>query len=337
MSDQTVFSAGQVPPVLGVPLWQWNTASGFPTVSGYPQGNGVFAQTKTGLAPSDLRNMIGVPLQYYGNPPVPVDDPTAYSWIRQAEDMVEQETSILLCQTWVASPPTLSPLQTQACGMLVNSAAGAQIRGIDYDLEDSAYDFMFSRAQDEGWMELTLRYRPVQSVTYGNSGSPATLGYTAIKNTAFIYPLLNQFFRIPPTWNVEDRDYGLVRYVPAANVQMLPLFAMQLAFMGFAEDVPGAIWVQYNAGLTQFDYSSRYSFMRRLVLCEAATMALRSIQGTLNLGFDEIVTTVDGLSQRFRYGKDGPFGSLISQFEKECSVLLNRAKNYVQGPSINYV
>ena len=127
-------------------------------------------------------------------------------------------------------------------------------------------------------MYQTLRYRPVQSMGY----SPANP--TAVKNIAFIYPLLNVFFRLPRAWIVEDRDYGLIRMVPATNTQMLPLWAMQLAFMGFAESLPNGLWFQYTAGLTPNDYNSRFSFMKELVLAEAALTALNSIQGTINLG-----------------------------------------------------
>ena len=66
---------------------------------------------------------------------------------------------------------------------------------------------------------------------------------------------------MPPTWFVEDEDFGLIRLVPAANVQMLPLFAMQLAFMGFAESIPGGLWFQYTAGLNNSEYNGL------LVLC----------------------------------------------------------------------
>lgn len=335
---------GNTPLVRTQALWQWTfPASGAPYVSGYPTvpdggcysptgSGGYFPPTKTGLKPQDLQNFVGVPLQYYGNPPVPVDNATISGWIRYAEDTVEQETSILLTQTWVASPPTLTPPQTLAVGLLVSSGSnGYQNQGIDYDLADAAYDFEFPRAQDEGWMYLTLRYRPVQSMSY----SPTN--YTAVKNTSFIYPLLNTFYRMPPAWNVEDRDFGFIRYVPAANVQMLPLFAMQLAFMGFAESVPGAMWLQYTAGLTPFDYGSRFSFIKELVLAIAAVRALSSIQGTINMGILELTTQVDGLLQRRKYDTAGPFGSLINSFNAQKKDLMNRAKNMVSGPMINHV
>jgi hypothetical protein len=335
MPNDTAFGQGNTPFIPTQALWLWTTPTSgapIPSVSGYPQGNGVYTNTKTGLQATDLQNFVGVPLYYYGNPPVPVDPSTILGWIRDAEDTVEQDTSILLCQTWVASPPTPTPESTNAVGLLVSSGSGGyQNQGIDYDLPDAAYDFMFSRAQDEGWMYLTLRYRPVQSFSYD------PLNYTAIKNTAFIYPLLNTYFRMPRTWNVEDRDFGLVRYVPAANVQMLPLFAMQLAFMGFAENVPGAIWLQYTAGLTPFDYNNRFSFMKQLVLAEAATIALSSIQGTINLGTAAMTTQVDGLLQRREFDKLGAYAGLINNFQKMRDRLMDRAKNMVAGPVINMV
>lgn len=336
-----IISSGSTPLVPTQSLWSWDTTGAIPTATGYPvQVSNTyptgFAPTKTGLSADDLCAFAGVPLQYYGNPPRPVAPATLLGWIRYAEDRIEQETSILLCQTWVASPPTQSVQVTQACGLLPNTTSGYQVRGYDYDLEDAAYDFAFPRWQDSGWGYLTLRYRPLQSTTYGIvGGSAATVGTTAIKNTSFIYPLLSQFFRMPSSWNVEDRDFGMVRYVPATNTQMLPLFAMQLAFMGFSEDVPGAMWLQYTAGLTPYDYQSRYSFMKELVLLEAAITALTTIQGTINLGAKSVQMTVDGMSYKTDYDVRGPFAGLIDMYMKRKQGLMDTAKNLVAGPMVN--
>jgi hypothetical protein len=141
---------------------------------------------------------------------------------------------------------------------------------------------------------------------------------------------------MPGAWFVEDRDFGLARFVPAANVQMLPLFAMQLAFMGFTESVPGAIWMQYTAGLTAYDYTARFSFMKQLVLAQAALTALRSIQGTINLGADSYRMTVDGLLYETKYnGVIGPFGALIAQFQTLRDELMHTARSKVSGPMVN--
>lgn len=338
MTDQaTAFMQGLSPPVPDVALWNWNTAGLVPTVSGFPTGQpGTFSPTKTGLTPQDLRNYVGVPLQYLGTPTTPVSDDTIIEWIRYAEDGIEVETSILLCQTWIASPPCATAIQKDSVGMITVNGGGQQI-GIDYDLEDNAYDFMFPRAQDEGWMYLVLRYRPVQSMAFGVNINASTAGITAIKNTAYVYPLLNTFFRMPPGWNVEDKAYGLVRYVPAQNVQMLPLFAMQLAFMGFAENVPGAIWIQYTAGLTPLDYQAHYRFMRELVLAAAAITALGAVQGTINLGLAGSQIQVDGLMYKQEWNKNGAYGPLIANLEKRYLALLKMAQTKVSGPMIGSI
>lgn len=335
------FSTGPTPPVPDVALWKWDTTGPLALPIGFPvsgvggvSGSTFYSQTKTGLLMSDLQAYVGVPLVYNGNPPSPVSPETAQQWIRYAEDTVEQETSILLCQTWVASPPAQSTIAATAIGIQTNSGKGFQVRGFDYDLEDAAYDFFFQRAQDEGWVYLTTRYRPVQSISYGGVGglSADIAGNTAIKNTSFIYPLLNQFFRMPTSWNVEDRDYGYIRYVPATNVQMLPLFAMQLAFMGFAESVPGAIWLQYTAGLTAYDYATRWSFMKQLVLAEAAIIGLNVIQGTVNFGAEAVKLTVDGLNYETKYNPKGAYAGLISSITDRRDKLMFMAKTKVAGP-----
>lgn len=329
----TVLASGPLPLVHTAALWTWNTTNPLaPTVSGFPSPTGVGTSlSKSGVTPSDLAGFVGVPLQFQGNPPIPITQPTLYQWIRWAEDSIEQDTSLLLCQTWVASPPAQTLQQTLALGIVPAASGDYQRLGYDYDLADTAYDFQFPRAQDEGWMYNVLRYRPVQSTNY------TTTDYTAVKNTAYVYPLLNQFFRMPINWNVEDRDYGLIRYVPAANVEMLPLFAMQLAFMGFSENVPGAIWLQYTAGLTPYDYQSRYSFVKELVLCETAITALGIIQGSVNLGVGEFQTQIDGLLYRAKYDPNGAYAGLIRTFTKRRDELKARVMSKLNGIALGQI
>lgn len=308
-------------------MWSWsNAGTANAVVSGYSSG----ANTKTGLQPTDLQNFVGVPLQLFNTkPPTPVPPNQQLQWLRWAEDWVEATTGLLLCQSWIASPPANTPAQALASGITPTSSGGYQVLGIDYDIEDAAYDFFYPRARDEGWMIYSLRFKPVKDTLYGPQTPEAA---NAIKNISYIYPLLNEFFRVPPSWQVEDHDFGLIRLVPSANVQMLPLFAMQLAFMGFAESVPGAIWFQYKAGLTKADYSGRWSFIQQLVLAEASCMALRAIQGTINMGVQEYKIFVDGLQYGTRYSPNGPFGYLIDSFTKQRNELLAQAMSKTAGP-----
>jgi hypothetical protein len=310
--------------VISKALWSWSVpVTGSPTVNAFSSS----LNTKTGLQPIDLYNYVTVPLQDYSQePPVPVPPETVLKWIRWAEDWVESSTGLLLCQSYVASPPAVTQQETAALGILPTSSGGYQVYGIDYDIEDAAYDFFYPRARDEGWMIYSLRYKPVKSINY-NPDYP-----NAIKQISYIYPLLNEFFRVPPSWQIEDHDFGLLRLVPSTNVQMLPLFAMQLAFMGFAESVPGGIWMQYTSGLTKADYNSRWSFILQLVLAQAAIIALQSVQGTISMGAAEYKMTVDGLQYATRYAANGPFGYLIDQFTKNRDALLATALSKVSGP-----
>ena len=313
-------------------IWQWNTApiaSGAPPiVTGY---NKAGSPTKTGLLPGDLQAFIGVPIQVYATPPIPILPATQIQWIRWAEDEVEKETSIRLCQTWVAAQPTWTPPQTTAVNLAVANNSYEQL-GVDYDLAENPYDFLFNRAQDEGWMFLKLRWRPVKLAMPGGFNTAALSGNTGVRNYAYIYPLLNEYFRVPSSWLVEDQNYGSIRLVPSTNVQMLPLFAMQLAFMGFANSVPGGIWLQYICGLTANDYNSEFSFIQRLVLSVAACQALATIQGTVNYGAIEQSTVVDGLAYKTRYPEAGAFSGLIGTFQKQAQSLMKTAKSKVQGP-----
>lgn len=310
---------GNAPRVPTQALWGWSRPldGTEPVALSYPTTNG---PTKTGLMPCDLEGFMSIPIQRYGNPPTPIPESQIIQWIRYAEDQVERETSILLCQTWVASPPTKSIPETNAVGL--TTVSGLQRLGVDYDLPDAGYDFRFDRAQDDGWMIQQLRFRPVRGLIDSES---------AVKNMAYIYPLLSTYFRVPPTWMVEDQDYGLIRVVPATNVQMLPLFAIQLSVMGFADSVPQGLWFQYIAGLTRNDYNSGYSFMKELVLATAAIRALASMQLTVNFGALETSMAVDGLNYKTRYDPKGAFAGAIGTFEGQRKALMKTASTKVGG------
>ena len=297
-------------------IWTWNTSTNPPSVINYNSG----LPTKTGLTPGDLSAFVGVPILIYSNipgqPPTPVSPTQLLAFIRQAEDWVEQESGILLSKAWIASPP-VPPDALLATGVLITSpAVSGQVQGVDYDIYDAGYDFFYRRYLMEGWGIQQLRYRPLKNVYY----------------MSFIYPLLSEFFRVPPSWIVQDQDAALLRIVPAANVQMLPLFAMQLAFMGFAQSLPQAMWMQYVAGLDSLDYGSRYAFMKTLVLATAGIYLLRTLQGSINFGATRQATSVDGLRYETSYPKDGAaYAGLIMQWQQQQTQLLRTAVDLVRG------
>lgn len=297
-------------------IWTWNTSTNPPSVIAYNSGG----PTKTGLTPGDLIAFVGVPVVInsivQNTPPTPVPPAQLLQIIRQAEDWVEQESGILLSKAWIASPPA-GPLEIPATGILTTSPpASGQIQGIDYDMFDAGYDFFYRRYLMEGWGIQQMRYRPLKNIYY----------------MSFIYPLLSEFFQVPPSWIVQDQDAALVRIVPAANVQMLPLFAMQLAFMGFAQSLPQALWFQYVAGLDSLDYQSRYAFMKTLVLATAAIYLLRILQGSINFGVTRQATSVDGLRYETSYPKDGAaYIGLINQFQQQQQQLMRTAIDLVRG------
>lgn len=312
--------SGALVTVTPTALWTWDTTNPddpFPvTYNGYP--------TKTGLMPDDLGLYCGVPLFHNGPVPTAFTPNEKIQAIRWAEDWVEQETGILLTPTWVASPPSLNVFETTNSGL--STSSGAQVLGVDYDLEDAAYDFDYPRSQDEGWMYLSLRYRPVRRVS-GQDFSP-------LKNLSYQYPLLDMLFRVPPSWFVVDGDFGLVRLVPSANVQMLPLFALELSLGGFANSLPGGLWLQYTAGLTKNDYRSRFSFINQLVLAQAAIICIRSLAGNLSMGADSYSTLIDGVQYQVKYGAKGPYGAQIEQFTNQRDELLATAIGKVAGPMV---
>ncbi len=341
MSDSAQFDGGGIEPnlnlgTLPIPsnsLWTWaspDPSYGVPLqVVGYPPG-GVNQPTKTGLMPWDLQNFVGVQIQQFGNPIEKVPNSQIVQFIRWAEDRVERDTGVLLCQTWVAAPPLVAPGAASSMG-IIPANSSYQVQGVDFDMYDAAYDFWFPRSQDAGWMNYTLRFKPVKSIVYDYSD------YVAIKRYSFNYPLLNEFFRIPPSWMVVDEDMGMVRLVPSVNVQLLPLFALYLGFMAFTDSLPGGIQLQYNAGITPQDYSSRWSFMKQLVLAEAAITALSIIQGSINVGFENRNVALDGLKYDVKFDPKGAYNGLIQTFTKMRDMLLRTAIAKVQGPLVAFL
>ncbi len=304
-------------------LWGWSTpAVGYPQmVQSYPTVPG--AVTKTGLLRADLESFIGTTIQLFTTPPTGIDDATVNEWIREAEDDIESETNIRLCQTWIAAPPAKTQQEVQLLNLGVQN--NYQQLGIDYDLSEPGYDFFFERWRDEGWGYVRTRWRPVKSIEDFNPTGIVSNNYVGTKNVAFIYPLLNEFFRMPSQWVVEDQNRGLLRFVPATSVQMLPLFSLQLAFMGFAQSVPQGLWFQYTAGLTANDYNSDWSFMKQLVLSRAGIIAFQNMQFSVNLGAIELTTQVDGLMQKTRYSEKGAFAAQIQNLQDQSKRLTKRA------------
>lgn len=319
------------PPITSKALWNWDVTGTFPVVKTYASGQ----PTKTGLTPADLQNFCYIPTQTFNTPIRQVDSNQLLQWIRWAEDSIEQSAGILLSQSWVASPPEFIPANCVALGINPTYPGGYQQQGYDYDIEDAAYDFIYNRAQDEGWMVCLMRYRPVRSLIYGPDITKGE--QSPFKNISYVYPLLNQYFNVPWQWEVVDSDYGVLRLVPSTNVAMLPLFAMQLAFLGFAQSVPGGIHFQYTAGLTPMDYQTRFSFVKQLVLAEASIITLTNLQGTVNMGALEYMIHQDGFTYRTSYDKNGPFAGIITQYEKQRDMLMGQLRGLVAGPMLSAV
>ena len=81
--------------------------------------------------------------------------------------------------------------------------------------------------------------------------------------------------------------------IPPANVQMLPLFAMQLAFMGFAESIPGGLWFQYTAGLNNSDYNGRFSMLMLSAYCPVGCLSRLPLTSSTPIRHTEGVMEVE--------------------------------------------
>lgn len=306
------------PPLITNALWTWTDASP-PVFQAYYQNS----PTKTGVMPQEVRDFAGVALTRYGNPPRPLSDLEILKAIRSAEDYIEQKTGLLLTPTTVASQPTRSAQQSIAANVIGRAPNGGQLLGKDYDLADAPYDFKFDRAREEGWLIQSLRYRPLRILDDET---------TAIKQIAYIYPLLNEYFQIPVSWYAEDLDFALVRIVPAVNITVLPLFALQLAVQGFSNSVPGGIWAWYTAGLTPYDYKNRFQFATELVLCIAVCRCLLMCQGSVNQGLESVSVLEDGVQTQFKYRAGGAYSDLIKGFTTRGDDLMYMAITAIGGP-----
>jgi hypothetical protein len=320
-------------PILTSAKWHWNTTVSPAVVLGYSQQvfdvTGVDQLTKTGLMPQDVQNYAGVPLTLQGLTPVPLATEFLINLIRQAEDEVEQETGVLLAPTTVAAPPEHLSAAADAAGLL----GGAQLLGVNYDIPETPYVFDYKRFVDEGWGVIQAYHRPLTEPLDANV---AEENFTSIKNLTYIYPLLNQFFRIPTYWLVENRKMGMANVVPSQNIQMLPLFSMQIALLGFAESIPGGMHMVYEAGLNPPAYQNEYSFVKQLVAYKAVVNALSIVQGTLNVGAIERKTEVDGLMHSVKYNM-APYAGLIASFNERITSLTHKLIDLVAGPDVEFL
>jgi hypothetical protein len=318
MSGQTgnVTGTGYYP-ITPQALWDWGPNPSNPNGPLVIQGYNTFSSgptpTKTGLTAQDIQDYCGVPLYYKGNPPRAVTEQEIIRRIRRMEDSIEQNSSVLLTPTYIASEPIRDVDLMPQLQIISSSGNGIMNQGVEYDLADDKMDFRFEQAQDNGWLNLMLRYKPLNIF---NSDQ------TAVKKWAYVYPLLSAYFNISPSWFVENRPFGYLRVVPAQNVQLLPLFMLQLSVQGYTSSTPGGIALYYTAGLSENDYNTRFSFIRELVCAATCASLLGSIQGTYNLGTTESALLADGLQYSVKYDPKGPFAGLIANFNSIKDELL---------------
>jgi hypothetical protein len=71
--------------------------------------------------------------------------------------------------------------------------------------------------------------------------------------------------------------------------------------------------------------------MKQLVLCEAAIVALMTVQGTVNQGLDKSSVLSDGVQTQFSYRTGGAYSDLINNFTKQKEQLMDRATMAVGG------
>lgn len=150
-------------------FWGWSQpASGSnlqtttPVVTSYVNGN----VTKSGLMPTDLANFVGIPLNVGGPNGTPIPSQNLIQYLRWAEDSIETDTGVLLCQTWVASPPEITTAQALAA-QLPGMGSTGQRMGVNYDVADSGYDFFLFLIQKVLGRRMGLHGDSVQTTSFG--------------------------------------------------------------------------------------------------------------------------------------------------------------------------
>ncbi len=297
-------------------LWTWS--SGLPVSFGNDSNN-IPKQTKSGVAPADIANVAGVNLVYNSATPTPMSNALLLSLIRSAEDEIETTLGMFLCPTRVAAPAILHNFGV--VGTIVNNIP--QTLGVDYDVADAGYDFVYDRWWGGSWGAMQLRYRPIQR----------------IESFFLVYPLLNMVSQIPLPWfdEILDKPTGLVRTVPSTNIQLLPLFSNMIAVLGPGQSIPGALRFQYVAGFTDGEISGQYSFLKQLVIYKTVIMALGIAQGSISKGFKTLDVTVDGMRRAVGYSEKGPYYGLIQEFRATARTLEQKAEDLVGGPIMEFI
>jgi hypothetical protein len=158
--------------------------------------------------------------------------------------------------------------------------------------------------------------------------------FTAVKFFSYEYPLLNNYYVIDPSWFVENRDFGYLRIVPSKNVQMLPLFALQLAVAGFSNNLPGGWNVMYTAGFAPSDYKGRYSFVKNAISAGTVASILTQLQAGVNQGSQEVTVQADGVATTQKWNAKGAFAGEIAAFQAQYEALKDDAYWLVGGPAI---
>jgi hypothetical protein len=149
-----------------------------------------------------------------------------------------------------------------------------------------------------------------------------------------MYPLLNNYYNIDPSWYVETKDFGFLRIVPSRNVQMLPLFALQLAVAGFSNNLPGGWVLMYTAGLAPSDYVGRFSFVKNAISASVCAAILTQLQAGVNQGSQEVTVQADGVATTQKWNAKGAFAGEIAAFQAQYEALKDDAYWLVGGPAI---
>lgn len=211
-------------------------------------------------------------------PTIAVSDDYLWDKLRAAEAEAQQELRVFF------APTTLFPLDP-------TQAEIDALMGTPYAV-DPGYDWGPENFEGEKWGLITLRHRPVQSITR------VYVVYPAPTAVAFDYPL---------DWMRTDKKYGHIRIVPTTSLSLLGMSASLMALFT-TRTLPQAMRINYVAGLANAarDYPQLIDLVQKKAMLKIIGDRFMPQSGSIS---------ADGLSQSLSVD--------MSKYEESTDAIMN--------------
>lgn len=114
------------------------------------------------------------------------------------------------------------------------------VKGKDYDIAESAYDYSSDFYVGDNWGGIRTRHYPVH--------------VDPLPTVTFAYPNVDhRIFTVPSDWIRLRDDYGMIRLVPNSSSIVASFSAFILSVFSGGRSVPASIFLTYTAGFDGVD------------------------------------------------------------------------------------